>query len=217
MGKVSPAAVGVVFLAGFVLMVLEVVGARFLTKDFGSAFHVWVSQIGVVLIALAFGYALGGALADRYRRLGPAAWLLGVAGVWTLGIPAFAGPAIGTIVMRHPADAPIPPVWQKLDPVLGSTMVFLLPCLVLAMLSPWMIRLTTVSLAHLGRSSGVLIAAGTVGSIAGVFVAGYVLIERMRMSHIFLAMGGLTLALAVVCLWLDRRWRAGSVTDETAG
>jgi hypothetical protein len=36
----------VVFLAGFIMMVLEIIGARFLAKDFGSSFHVWVSQIG---------------------------------------------------------------------------------------------------------------------------------------------------------------------------
>src|SRR3974390_3133763 len=61
-----------VFVAGFIIMVLEIVGARFLARDFGNSFHVWVSQIGVVLIALALGYFLGGALADRWQRL----WVL---------------------------------------------------------------------------------------------------------------------------------------------
>ena len=44
---------------------LEIIGARYLAKDFGSSFYVWVSQIGVILIALALGYVVGGALADR--------------------------------------------------------------------------------------------------------------------------------------------------------
>ena len=65
----NAAAVVLVFLGGFIIMVLEIIGARFLAKDFGSSFHVWVSQIGVVLIALALGYYLGGALADRWQRL----------------------------------------------------------------------------------------------------------------------------------------------------
>jgi len=59
------AAAGLVFVGGFIIMVLEIIGARFLARDFGSSFYVWVSQIGVVLIALALGYYLGGALADR--------------------------------------------------------------------------------------------------------------------------------------------------------
>ena len=46
------------------VMVLEIIGARFLAKDFGSSFHVWVSQIGVVLIALALELPLAG-----YRKM----------------------------------------------------------------------------------------------------------------------------------------------------
>ena len=68
-------AAALVFAGGFIIMVLEIVGARFLPIYFGSSFHVWVSQIGVVLIALALGYYLGGALADRWQRL----WFLGMA------------------------------------------------------------------------------------------------------------------------------------------
>src|SRR5712691_7870019 len=72
----SAAAATLVFIGGFIMMVLEIIGARFLAKDFGSSFHVWVSQIGVVLIALALGYFLGGALADRWQRLSVLMWLL---------------------------------------------------------------------------------------------------------------------------------------------
>jgi hypothetical protein len=52
----NAAAATLAFIGGFVIMVLEIVGARFLARDFGSSFYVWVSQIGVVLIALALGY-----------------------------------------------------------------------------------------------------------------------------------------------------------------
>ena len=61
-------------------MVLEIVGARYLAKDFGGSFYVWTSQIGVVLIALALGYALGGVLADRWQRAAPLAFLMAPAG-----------------------------------------------------------------------------------------------------------------------------------------
>jgi MFS family permease len=79
----------------------------------------------------------------------------------------------------------------------------LMPCAVLAMLSPYMIRLSTQSLAQVGRSSGFIIAASTVGSIAGVFVSGFVLIDHMKVSHIFKLMGGLTVLLGLLCLGLD--------------
>jgi MFS family permease len=200
----NAAAAALVFVGGFIIMVLEIIGARFLAKDFGSSFHVWVSQIGVVLIALALGYYLGGALADKWQRLSVLMALLLPAGLVQFLIPNCAGRLIEAIIFRHPADQPIPLLWQKLDPVMGSALIFLMPCVVLATLSPYMIRLSTHSLAQVGRSSGFIIAASTLGSIAGVFVSGFVLIDHVKVSNIFRAMGGLTLLLGVLCFTLDR-------------
>lgn len=200
----NTAAAALVFLGGFIIMVLEIIGARFLAKDFGSSFHVWVSQIGVVLVALALGYYLGGALADRWHRLSFLVALLIPAGIVQLLIPNCAASLINLIIFRHPADQPIPLIWQKLDPVMGSVVIFLAPCVALATLSPYMIRLSTSSLAQVGRSSGFIIAASTLGSIAGVFVSGFVLIDQMKISNIFRVMGILTLVLGVLCFALDR-------------
>src|SRR5881396_1876557 len=77
------------FVGGFVLMALEIIGARYLAKDFGGSFYVWVSQIGVVLIALALGYYVGGALADRWQRLSVLTFVLVPAGLLTCLIPNF--------------------------------------------------------------------------------------------------------------------------------
>jgi MFS family permease len=198
------AAINLVFWGGFIIMVLEIIGARYLAKDFGGAFYVWISQIGVILVALAAGYFVGGALADRFQRASFLAWLLLPAGLFTCLIPDFAGRVIETIVMRHPANLPIPRLWQKLDPAIGSALIFLLPCFVLATLSPYTIRLATKQLAQVGKISGLVSAASTVGSIAGVFISGYLLIDILSLSSIFRAAGGLTLALGVLCLFLDR-------------
>jgi len=203
----SALAVALVFLGGFIIMVLEIIGARFLARDFGSSFHVWVAQIGVVLIALAVGYALGGALADRWQRLSPLTALLIPAGLLLILIPNCAAWLMDAIIQRHPLDQPVPLIWQKLDPVMGSALIFLLPCVVLATLSPYMIRLATRSLAEVGRSSGLIIAASTIGSIAGVFVAGFVLIDHVKVSNIFRMMGGLTIFLGLMCATCDR-WLA---------
>src|SRR6185503_6040749 len=148
----------IAFGGGFAVMVLEIVGARYLTKDFGSSFYVWVSQIGVVLVALAIGYYAGGALADRYQRLRLLTALLVPSGALILLIPNFAGPLINELVTRHPEEHPVPALWQKLDPVLGSSLVFLFPCIGLASVSPCLIRLLTHNVAHVGRVSGWIIA-----------------------------------------------------------
>ncbi len=198
------AAATLVFVGGFIMMVLEIIGARYLAKDFGTSFHVWVSQIGVVLIALAVGYYVGGALADRWHRLSFLSLLLVPAGFVLWLIPNWTGWIIERIIGRHPAGVDIPEIWQKLDPVMGSALLFLMPCIVLAILSPYMIRLATPTLAEVGRSSGFIIAASTIGSIAGVFVSGFVLIDHFSLSTIFRLMGASTVGLGVLCLALDR-------------
>lgn len=199
----TAAAALIVFLSGSAIMVLEIIGARYLAKDFGSSFYVWVSQIGVILTALALGYWTGGALADRSRRLGFLGWLLVPTGVFTILIPDLAPSFIDAIILRHPAGQDIPPLWQKLDPALGSALIFLLPCFVLAMLPPYMIRLAAGSLSQVGRISGLIYAASTIGSIGGVFVSGYILIDYMKLSDIFRATGGLTILLGGLCWWLN--------------
>jgi MFS family permease len=196
-----------VFLGGFAVMVLEIIGARYLAKDFGGSFYVWISQIGVILVALALGYAIGGSLADRLQRANFLAAPLTVAGVFTLFIPNFTPRLLEKIIMRHPLDREIPLLWQKLDPVFGSTLVFFLPCLVLAVLSPYTIRLAARQLEQVGTISGLVYAASTVGSIAGVFVSGYVLIDYLAVSNIFRLTGILILFLAGLSLILDR-WLA---------
>jgi hypothetical protein len=212
----NAAAATLVFLGGFVMMVLEIVGARYLAKDFGNSIHVWVSQIGVVLIALALGYYAGGALADRLQRLGFLAALLLPAGLFLYFIPVWTPRLIDQIITRHPPGMDIPPLWQKLDPVMGSALLFLVPCLVLAVLSPYMIRLATQSLAQVGRSSGFIIAASTLGSIAGVFMSGFVLIDNLALSTIFRLMGAMTAALGLLCVALDRFFFVPSVSPVAA-
>jgi MFS family permease len=201
---VRMAAVLFVFLGGFAVMVLEIIGARYLAKDFGGSFYVWISQIGVILVALALGYAVGGALADRFRRAAFLAGPLCVAGIAVWLIPNFTPSLLEKIVMRHPLDRAIPPLWQKLDPVFGSTLVFFLPCVVLAILPPYMIRLAARQLEQVGTISGLIYAASTVGSIAGVFVSGYFLIDHVDVPDIFRGTGALTLCLAGMSLVMDR-------------
>lgn len=202
-------AIGVAFLSGFAVMVIEIVGTRLLAREFGSSFYVWTSQIGVVLTAMSFGYVAGGVWADRYRRPRFLAGWLAPAGVVTALIPQFAGVVMEHIVGRHPADRDIPLLWQKLDPAIGAAVVFLPPCFVLATLPPYLIRVSSHRVAHVGKVSGSVYGAGSIGSIAGVFCSGYVLIDHLNLSTVFRGVGLLMLALAAVCWWwtppLDER------------
>ncbi len=50
---------------------MEILGAKLLAPYLGTSHFVWTAQIGVTLVALAFGYAVGGRLADRSSGLNP--------------------------------------------------------------------------------------------------------------------------------------------------
>ena len=196
---------GLVFLGGFAIMVLEIIGARYLAIYVGGSFYVWTSQIGVILIALSVGYSVGGVLADRFQRAGLLTWLLVPTGIYVILIPVFSAGILDWIIMRHTEDA-IPMIWQKLDPAMGSALIFLGPCFVLAMLSPYMIRLAANNISHVGRISGQIYASSTVGSIVGVFVSGYVLIDLMPLSHIFHITGALIVLLGILCLFMNSQF-----------
>ncbi len=197
----SLAAAVIVFIGGFIIMVLEIVGTRFLAKYFGTSYYVWVNQIGLVMVALAVGYYFGGMLADRLRRLGWLAVLLVPAGIFTFYIPNFADRLI--MMVSTPLDQPLTPVRQVLDPVMGSAVVFLLPCVVLAMLSPYVTQICARNLAQVGRASGLIFAASTVGSIAGVFISGYYLLQTTTLTVIFYVTGCAILVLAAACVALN--------------
>src|SRR2546422_4343619 len=111
---IKAAAALFVFLGGFAVMVLEIIGARYLAKDFGGSFYVWTSQIGVILTALSLGYAIGGALADQFQRTAFLAAPLAVAGIFIFFIPQISPPLINAIVNRHPAGENISMFWMKL-------------------------------------------------------------------------------------------------------
>ena len=193
-----------VFLGGFAVMVLEIIGALYLAKDFGSAFYVWTSQIGVILIALALGYAIGGALADKFQRAGFLAIPMAVAAAFIFFIPNFTPALLDKIVMRHPLGQDIPAIWRKLDPALGSAVVFFLPCFVLATISPYMVRMAARRLDQVGTISGLIYSASTVGSIAGVFVSGYIFIDYLTVPTIFRTTGLVTLFLAGLSVAMDK-------------
>ena len=54
----------IAFVAGFCVMVFELVAARVMSPVVGASTYVWASIIGVIIAAMSLGYWLGGVLAD---------------------------------------------------------------------------------------------------------------------------------------------------------
>ena len=155
-----------VFGAGIGSLATEIAASRLLAPYFGSSTIVWANLIGIVLAALAFGYWLGGRLADRR----PEPRLLGLivlaAAVWVAITPFIARPFLDAAV-GNLDDA-------SAGAVIGSFFAVLLlfaPAVVLlGMVSPFAIRLAITDVETAGAVAGRFYALSTAGSLLGTFV-----------------------------------------------
>ncbi|RMH03764.1 MAG: hypothetical protein D6702_05050 [Planctomycetota bacterium] len=159
-------------LAGFAALSLEILGVRWLAPWFGTTSLVWTNQIGVVLAAMAAGAALGGRLARSGRPpLPTAAVLLGGAGLLLALALALLGPFCAWLLppdLRLEEAAGIA-VGGSLA---GALLFFAPPVLLLAMVAPLLVEARSAARGA-GRAAGEVSAAGTAGSLLGVFGSTY--------------------------------------------
>jgi len=178
-----------VFVAGAVLMGLEIVGSRILAPYFGNSVFVWGSLISLFLIALSAGYYVGGRLSDRR----PSRVLLGAI-VIAVAASMFLIAAISAPVCDAIIDAGF---GEKAGPFLAAAVLFLLPSIGMGMVSPFAIRLATHALTSVGQTAGTLYALSTLGSIVGTVLTTFVLIPSFGA---FAILKGLAAALMLTAL-----------------
>jgi spermidine synthase len=179
-----------VFVAGAVLMGLEIAGSRVLAPHFGNSVFVWGSLISVFLTALAAGYYLGGRLADRYPSQRLLNIVLMAVAAWIFLLVVIGHPICRGLLDRGCGD--------RLGPLLGSAILFLLPSVGLGIVSPLSIRIAATSISSVGQVAGTLYALSTVGSIAGTLLATFVLIPLIGVAAILKILGGVLLLTALV-------------------
>ena len=175
------------FVAGLAVMAVEMSAVRLLAPWFGAGFEVWTLLLALVLGALALGYQVGGGLADRL----PVA--RGVFGLLVAG---------GALVAALPSLAPPLLAWLAVDlrlavlpgAALAVGALFVLPLTLLAMVSPYAVRVVSARPGDAGRAAGTLYALGTLGSILGTFLPGLVLLPALGTAQSFRLVGGVLAA-----------------------
>ncbi len=197
-GEVSAILEITVFVSGGVLLALEIIASRVLAPYFGNSIYVWGSLIGVFLTALSVGYAVGGRIADRFPSHGLFSGIVFLAGALTVPIPILATPVLEAI-----ASADLGP---QLNPLVGSMALFVVPSIVMGMVSPFAVRLRAQAVATVGQTAGALYAISTVGSITGTLAASFVLINYFGVRAIIHILGFALMAMAVIG-WLATRHR----------
>ncbi len=154
------------FTIGFVLMAYELVASRILAPSIGTSMYVWTSVIGVMIAALAAGYAVGGWLADKRVAKTDIAWLLlasSLSLVWT---------CVGYEYVLHLTTSTLTDV--RAQGVVAAVVLFMPTSFLLGVISPYLARLRVRSLASAGRSVAGLSALNSLGGISGTFCTGFI-------------------------------------------
>jgi spermidine synthase len=186
----------VVFISGGVLMALEIVGSRVLAPYFGSSIFVWGSLISVVMAALSIGYYWGGWLSAREPSYARLLTLLLIPGVLIFFLP-FIYPTVNEWVAGVDFGT-------RLNPLIASSIFFLLPGVFLGTISPYVIRLAATRLSMVGSTAGTLYAVSTCGSICGTLLTAFYLIPLMGVSNIIHALGVTMVCLSLLVLPMVR-------------
>src|SRR5947209_5653329 len=155
------------FLSSLCIMILELVASRLVARHVGASLSVWTSVIGIMLGGICLGNVLGGRLADRVapsKALGPLYALGAFLTLACLWMNAVVGLTPGLESLS----------WN-LRTVVVVTLDFLVPATVLGMIGPVVAKLAVAQARRAGSAIGDVYFMGAVGSIAGTFIAGFIL------------------------------------------
>lgn len=181
------------FLAGAAIMIVEISGNRLIAPVYGNTIYTWTALIGVVLVAMSAGGYFGGRLADSNPRPAVVGTLLAAAGIATTLIPALATAVSGMVDATE----------MILGPLFLSSVMFVIPGILLGAVSPYAVKLLSVTRADhaVGRSAGLISMMGALGSFLGTFATGFFLLSAFDIRHIIVATG-ITLCLISLPFWL---------------
>jgi predicted membrane-bound spermidine synthase len=172
----------IVFVTGACVLVLEVVATRVLSPYFGNTIYTVSSIIGVILAALSLGYFFGGKLADKRPAAGWFYAIILISGLSVIGlelINLLFLPALGNSLSLI------------YGPLITAVILFFLPAMLLATLSPYAIKLHSQACPEIGIGSvsGIIFFWSTLGSIAGSLLTGFVFIPNFGIDKIIIGVG----------------------------
>lgn len=146
-------------------MAMEMAASRFLAPYYGTSMIVWANIIGLILLSLSLGYWIGGRWAD-HRPDGHVLMMISlIAGALISLLPLWGRlifPALSAGILSTP-------IWVIVCSFFAILLVFAPPVFLLAMVSPFAVRLVSNEAEQVGKAAGNLYAFSTLGSLMGTF------------------------------------------------
>jgi len=191
----------VVFLTAACAMIVELTASRLVARQHGATLHTWAALIAAILAGLSVGSWLGGRLADRAEPARLASRLLLACSVLCLA-------TLPVMSALQAALRPLPYIPRLALLTVGA---FLPPALALGAVAPVMARLAVLRAGsgRRGAALGAVAAWGSVGSVAGTFLAGFVLVGGLGARATIVVMS--LLLMIPAALLASRRGRLGHV------
>lgn len=180
-------------------MAMEMSATRLLAPYFGTSLYVWTNVIGLIMVALAGGYYLGGRLADRRPKPNIYFGLIFFTGVWVLLVPFVSSPFFTLLTQSFSNLAEV----ARVGSFVAVGILFVLPMFLLGMIVPFTVKLVLAHLEEAGRVSGKVSMISTAGSLVGTFLPAFVLIPLLGTTKTFVCIGIVLMLLAAFGL---RRW-----------
>jgi len=182
----------IAFGSGAVVMSMELIVSRILTPVFGSSTYTWGSLIGIVLAGLSLGYFLGGKIADKDPKFRKICSLVFSAGLYIVFVPFLAPGVLGFTVNYLPQN--------QFSSLFATFVLVFFPTVLLGFVSPYVIKLGTVTLHKVGNISGTLYAVSTIGSIFGTFLTIFVLIPSIDVRTVLFGLGIILMIISLIGL-----------------
>ena len=175
-------------ICGALVMVIEVMGSRVISPVYGVSLFVWTSLITVTLVALSFGYAAGGIIADRGKSPDNLFIIIFAAGIATGLVP----------LLKKPVLALCLPLGLRFGSLTSSALLFFPALFLLGCVSPYIIRIAAEEMHAIGRTVGRFYALSTLGSFIGTVMTGFVLIGYFGVNRVFTLSGVTLVALSAL-------------------
>lgn len=187
-----------VFITGAAVLIIEVAGVRILSPYFGTSLIVLSSVLTVILGALSLGYIIGGKLSDAYPTHTKLFQIITAAGVTTLLTELL------SIILLEQHSAVFSHV---LGPLIISIGIFFVPSFLLGTVSPYVVTLTGLHAKQHERGSvtGIVFFWGTIGSIVGSLLTGFVLVPLLGLTKSIVGTGVMLILLGTLGLILFDR------------
>ncbi len=179
---------------GAVVMSLEILASNLMSPYFGGSIYIWGSIISSFMVHFSVGYVLGGWLSRRFPRISVLAAFLVVCSLWVLMIPVIYQPVCESISESI--------VDVRLGSLAAMNVIFLVPISIMAMVSPYIIGITTAWQRQSGLTAGMVLFISTVGSFAGTNATAFYLISLFPVSRIIVGIGIICLAVSLIVLLL---------------